>query len=361
MLKRHNLASFEFISQQYDHEVQGGSVIKPLQGKGKINGDATITKPLAKSLSDSKKGIILSHGINPSYSDIDAYNMAACSIDTAIRNAICAGANLNHLAILDNFCWCNSEDSYRLNQLKSAAKACYDYAVAYGTPFISGKDSMFNDFKGFDENGNPIQISIPPTLLISSIGVIENIEKAVSMDVKFAGDLIYALGETFEELGGSEYFAMIGENTHGKKYIGNNAPKVDAVKNKKIYSALNECIKSGIISSCQSIHRGGLGIALAKMSMAGGLGIEVCLENLSGTCLRDDYKFYSETQGRVVLTIAPENKDKFEDLMKSNSFTLIGEVKNNNLFSIIGKNKNKIINTTIEKLLHSYKSTMGDY
>jgi len=178
MLGRLNIASWEFISQQFDHEVQGGSVIKPLQGRGRVNGDATVTRPVL----DSDKGVVISQGICPAYGDIDTYNMAACAIDTAVRNAVAVGANLERLALLDNFCWCSSDEPERLGQLKRTAQACYDYAVAYGTPFISGKDSMFNDFEGFDERGEAIKISVPPTLLISSIGVMEDSRKAVSLD-----------------------------------------------------------------------------------------------------------------------------------------------------------------------------------
>jgi len=190
-----NIAGFSFISQQYDHQVQGFSVLKPLQGRGRINADATVSRPVLSS----QKGVVLSQGLYPRYSDYDAYYMAACSIDTAIRNAVVVGGDVDHIALLDNFCWCSANDPVRLGQLKRAAQACYDYAVVYGTPFISGKDSMFNDFKGFDDEGKPVMISIPPTLLISAIGVIPDVTKCISLDVKLPGDLIYILGETHED------------------------------------------------------------------------------------------------------------------------------------------------------------------
>jgi phosphoribosylformylglycinamidine synthase subunit PurSL len=179
MLSRLNIASFEFISQQFDHEVQSGSILKPLQGKGRVNGETTITRPILSS----EKAIIISQGINPRYSDVDTYAMSACAIDTAIRNAIAAGASIDYMALMDNFCWCSSNETERLGQLKQAVKAASDYSIAFGTPFISGKDSMFNDFKGYDENNNPTKISIPPTLLVSSIGVM-NSNNAVSIDAK---------------------------------------------------------------------------------------------------------------------------------------------------------------------------------
>ena len=162
-----------------------------MQGVGRVNGDATIVKPIL----DSNKGVILSHGINPSYSDIDTFHMATSAIDTAVRNAISVGASLEQIALLDNFCWCSSNEPERLGQLKRAVMASHNIAVAYGTPFISGKDSMFNDFKGFNENGKPIKISIPPTLLASSIAVINDIKKVVSLDAKIPGDFVYILGK----------------------------------------------------------------------------------------------------------------------------------------------------------------------
>ncbi|MFA6991807.1 MAG: AIR synthase-related protein, partial [Candidatus Gracilibacteria bacterium] len=156
-LERPNLSSYDFISYQFDHTVQGDAVLGPLQGKGKVNANASVTKPFP----ESEKGIICSQALHPNYADIDTYHMAACSIDEAIRNAIAIGGTLDHLALMDNFCWSNSNDPERLGQLKAAAQACYDYATKYGTPFISGKDSMFNDFSGYDKDGKPIKISVP--------------------------------------------------------------------------------------------------------------------------------------------------------------------------------------------------------
>ncbi|MFH1588597.1 MAG: AIR synthase-related protein [Candidatus Diapherotrites archaeon] len=357
MISRLNIAGNEFISMQYDHEVQGGSVIKPLQGKGRVNGEATVTRPLL----NSDKAVVLSQALNPSYSDIDTYHMSACAIDSAIRNAVAAGANLDNLALLDNFCWCSSDEMQKLGELKSAVKACYDYAVIYGTPFISGKDSMFNDFKGFDEKGNSVKISVPPTLLISSIGVIENALKSVSIDFKFSGDLIYILGETFNEMGATEFYAMKGEKLIGKKFIGNNVPKVDAEKNKKLYNALSKCIEKELIASAKSVHLGGLGIALAKSAMAGMLGAEISLENMPGKISRNDYALFSESQGRILVSIAPENKEEFEFLMKGNEFTLIGKAMEGNEFIVKGLNGEKIVNTKVSELLKDYKKTFEGY
>ncbi|MBI5123574.1 phosphoribosylformylglycinamidine synthase, partial [Candidatus Roizmanbacteria bacterium] len=315
MLSRPNITCFEFISKQYDHEVQGSSVIKPLQGKGRVNSETTVVKPIF----DSSQAIALSQGLYPSYSEINSYQMAGASIDTAVRNLVAAGIDIDKIALLDNFCWCSSNDPQRLYQLKKATQACYDFAKIYETPFISGKDSMFNDFKGYDEKGNPIKISIPPTLLISSIGIIEDVLKIISIDIKFPGDLIYILGETKDELGGSEYFSM-------HKSIGNNIPKVNASKNKKTYQAFYQAAKKNLISSAISITRGGLGVALAKTFLAGKLGIEVSLDNLPGQISRNDFALFSESQGRLLVTVHPKNKKMFEKILKGNYFKEIGTV-----------------------------------
>lgn len=349
MLKRLNIASFEFISMQYDHEVQAGSVLKPLQGRGRVNADATVTRPLLSS----QNGVVISQGINPTYSDIDTYHMAACAIDTAIRNAVATGADIDYLALMDNFCWCQSLDPHRLGQLKRATKACYDYSVRYGTPFISGKDSMFNDFKGFDEKGNPVNISIPPTLLISSLGVVNDCTKTVSMDLKFVGDLIYILGETNKEMGGSEYFNAF-------NYTSNTVPKVNAQKNKKTYKALYRCIQREIITSSISVSRGGLGIALAKTAIAGMLGVDISLTNLPGEVKQDDFALFSESQGRIVVSINPKNKKQFEKLMKNIPHSLLGLVTLK-VFKIRGLKNNTIVQTDIKDLLKLYKLPFKNY
>ncbi|MBI3485679.1 phosphoribosylformylglycinamidine synthase [Candidatus Daviesbacteria bacterium] len=350
MLSRLNITSFEFISQQYDHEVQGESVLKPLQGKGRVNGEATISRVVL----DSDQGVVLSQGLYPSYSEIDSYHMAASSIDSAIRNAVCVGANLEKLALLDNFCWCSSDDPERLYQLKMAAKACYDYAVAFRTPFISGKDSMFNDFKGFDERGESVKISVPPTLLISSIGIIDDIKKAVSLDLKFPGDLIYILGETFDELAGSELYFMLNQS-------GGNIPKVNAKVNLKLYQSLQKAIEQELVASAQSVNRGGLIIALAKTALAGKLGLEIDLKKLPGVVKKDDIALFSESQGRIVVSVSPENSKKFEKIMNGNNFNLIGEVRGDNQFKVMGISGKAIIETDLEILEKAYKKTFNDY
>ena len=357
MIARQNIASYEYIPMQYDHEVQGGSVVKPIVGKGRVIGDATVTRPVI----ESERGVVLSYGYNPSYSDIDTYQMAANAIDSAIRNAVSVGADPASLALLDNFCWCSSYDPVRLSQLLEAARSCYDYAIAYGTPFISGKDSMFNDFSGYDELGNKVRISIPPTLLVSAIGVLEDSKKAVTPDAKFEGDLVYIIGDTFEEMGGSEFYAMKGEEIRGSPFVGNTVPKVDAKKNLLAYSRISKAISEGLIASVQPIGRGGIAIALAKSTMAGRLGMQIQSDKVPGKWKRMDFMLFSESSGRLVATVSEKNAKSFEQTLGKVQFARIGIVTKEPILAISDKTGKKVVKIQVDGLLASYKSTFAGY
>ncbi len=318
MLSGPNVGSIAFVSQQYDHEVQGTSVTKPLHGRGRVNADAAVLQPLP----DSEKGIVLSHGYTPWYSVIDTYAMAAAAIDTAVRNSIAAGASRDYLAILDNFCWSSSETPERLYELKRAAKACYDVAVAYGTPFISGKDSMFNDFRGYTEDGKLIHIAALPTLLVSAIGVIPDVEESMTIDFKCVGDLVYVIGETHDELGASEYFQISGftKSRYGK------VPVVDIKKNAKVYDAVSRAIQKGFVASAIGVGRGGLAVALSKSAIAGQLGTQVDLTKLPGNAETPEAILFSESQGRFVVSVPRSVQKEFENMFKGIALSNVGEV-----------------------------------
>ncbi|HQG96384.1 MAG TPA: AIR synthase-related protein, partial [Smithellaceae bacterium] len=229
MLSRLNICSKESVVRQYDHEVQGGSVVKPLVG---ICNDGPSDAAVIRPLFDSMEGVVVAHGICPRYSDIDAYWMTACVIDEAVRNAVAVGVDPDHLAGLDNFCWCDPVQSektpdghFKLAQLVRANMAIFDITTVYGVPCISGKDSMKNDY-----SIGRTKISVPPTLLYSVIGKIPDVRQAVTMDAKRPQDLVYILGETRDELGGSEWFAKQGA-------IGNKVPQVEAKTAMKLYRA----------------------------------------------------------------------------------------------------------------------------
>lgn len=338
-----NICSKEFISSQYDHNVQGSAVLGPLQGKGRVYAETSITKPVLTS----PKGVVLSQGVFPRYSDIDTGAMAAAGLDMAVRNAVAAGVDLNQLALLDNFCWCSSDEPERLGQLKRAVEVIYDMAVKYNTPFISGKDSMFNDFKGYDENGNAVKISAPPTLLISSIGVIPNVLNSISLAPKASGDSVYLLGETKDELGASEYYAL-------KGLLGNNVPETDAHQNLRLYKLYARASRDRLIASALAVGYGGLAAALAKKAIAGQTGLEI---DLSSFDLRTDKILFSESTGRILVTVSPQNKKAFEK--NFNGFEqchYIGSVSHSENLMI--RNSASI---AVKDLEHAYKATLKDY
>ena len=319
LLGRLNICSKESVIRRYDHEVQAGTVIKPLVGVANDGpSDAAVFRPLF----DSFEGIVVSHGICPSYSDIDTYHMMACAIDEGLRNFVAVGGNIEHVAGLDNFCWCDPvlsektpDGEYKAAQLVRANKALYDYCVAMGVPLISGKDSMKNDYQIGDT-----KISIPPTVLFSVIGKIEDVRQAVSMDVKRPGDLVYLLGVTRDECGGSEYYSSRG-------VLGRNVPKVDAAVALARYKAVNAAQRSGLIRSCHDLSDGGLGVALAEKAFAGGFGIQADLGKVAVEgALRADTLLFSESQSRLLVTVRPEHQAAFEALFADQTVSLIGEV-----------------------------------
>ncbi len=351
MLSRLNIASKESMIRQYDHEVQGGSVIKPLVGRFNDGpSDAAVWRPILSSL----EGIVISNGICPRYGDIDTYHMMGCAIDEAIRNNVAVGGNPDRIAALDNFCWPDPVQSektpdgeYKLAQLVRANQALYDYCRAYNVPLISGKDSMKNDYLI-----GGLKISIPPTVLISAVGKIDDLTKAITMDAKRPGDLVYVLGETFDELGGSEYLAS-------KGFIGNQVPRVDAKKALALYRKLYRAIQEGLIRSCHDCSDGGLGVALAETAFAGGLGMEIDLRKIPCSGLeRNDLLLFSESQSRFVVTIDPSKKRGFETLLGDAVRGRIGAVLASETFRIIGLHGRPVIEANIYDLKEAWQKPL---
>jgi phosphoribosylformylglycinamidine synthase len=303
---------------------------------------------------DSYEGVVVANGICPRYSDIDAYHMAACAIDEAVRNAVAVGGTLERLAGLDNFCWCDPvqsektpDGSYKLAQLVRANLALYDYTRIYGVPCISGKDSMKNDYQIGET-----KISIPPTLLFSVIGRIEDVRKAVTMDAKRAGDLVYALGETKREMGGSEWYAM-----HG--CVGNDVPKVNGERAMALYRTLSKAIREGLVASCHDCSDGGLGVALAETAFSGGLGMNVDLAAVCASGItRDDEMLFSESQSRFVVTVRPEKKAAFEAMLAGSAFACIGTVTAEGLFRVKGLGGSVIVEEKIGDLKEAWQQTL---
>ena len=351
MLARLNICSKEYVVRQYDHEVQGGSVVKPLTGAENDGpSDAAVIRPLL----DSMEGLVLAHGICPRYSDIDTYHMVACAMDEAIRNAVAVGADLEQMAGLDNFCWCDPilsektpDGPYKLAQLVRANQALAAYALAFGVPCISGKDSMKNDYMV-----GSVKISIPPTLLFSVVAKIQDVSKAVTMDAKKPGDLVYLLGTTYDELGGSEYAARLG-------FVGNRVPKVDADKALGRYRALHQAIQQGLVASAHDLSDGGLAVAAAETAFAGNLGLDLDLGLVvSEGVLRDDVLLFSESASRLLVTVTPADADAFEQIMAGAGCSRIGTVTSEPVLRISGLNGETVLVERLEDLKKSWQATL---
>ena len=338
LLAAPNITSKESVIRTYDHEVKGNTALKPLQGEYAGPNDAAVLKPL----DDSWKGLTISCGMNPNYGKIDAYWMAASAIDEAVRNNVAVGGR--RIALLDNFTWGNPEKPERLGSLVRACEACYDFSVAFKAPFISGKDSLYNE--------SPLG-PVTPTLLITAVGVIPNIQSTTSMDLKAPGNLLYIVGETFNELGGSEYYKL-------KGFLGASVPKVRGAKAKRTFKAVTKAIDEGMVKSCHDLSEGGLAVAAAEMAFAGGYGLELDLRKVPGRELvRNDFVLFSESNSRFLIEVAEADSEDFEGLMKGKVCALIGKVTKEQKLIVHGLNGKVVVDATLESLRRSWKQTLS--
>jgi phosphoribosylformylglycinamidine (FGAM) synthase-like enzyme len=338
LLSSPNIASKESVVRSYDHEVKGNTTLKPLQGEHAGPNDASIIKPL----DNSWRGVSISCGMNPNYGKIDPYWMAASVVDEALRNNIAVGGS--RIALLDNFVWGNPEKPERLGSLVKACEACYDMAKAFKTPFISGKDSLYNE--------SPLG-PVTPTLLITAIGIVSDIRSAVSMDFKAPGNLIYIVGKTYPELGGSEYYKL-------KGHLGKSVPKVRAAKAKKTFKAISKAIDKGLVKSCHDLSEGGLAIAVSEMALASGYGVEMQLKKVpSKEVERNDFVLFSESNSRFLVEIDAQDKSEFEKTMKGKSFAEIGRVTKHPQLKINGLNGTTIIDAPVDDISSAWKRTLS--
>lgn len=358
MLKRPNLCARNWIARQYDHEVQGGSVIKPLVGRQKdVPTDAAVVRPVL----ESQRGIAVSQSLVPFYSKIDTYHMTSAVIDEAVRKVLAVGGNPDHLGGVDNFCWPtieyhpvqNPDGKYKAAQLVRANWALRDYCLAYGIPLLSGKDSMYVDGNLEGPYGERRKVSGLPTLLFTATSVIEDISGCVTMDAKFPGDAVYVLGETQNELGGSEFYQMLNET-------GCHVPVVNAERLLPRYRALYQAVSEGLVASCHAVTRGGLAVHLAWVAMAGELGMEMDLSGLpGGQGLTTTQMLYSETCGRFIITVAPENQKRFETVCSINAGR-IGVTTEAPYLCIKDAHDRRVIRENVFGLKQSWKKRFGD-
>lgn len=350
MLGTLNICSKEYIIRQYDHEVRGGSVIKPLVGVQRDGpADAAVIRPVL----ESDAGLVLSHGICPKFSDYDTYWMMANAMDEAIRNAVAVGADPSRLAGVDNFCWCdpvqsekNPDGHYKLAQLVRACKALEHFSLAFGVPCISGKDSMKNDY-----TGGGTKISIPPTMLFSVMGTIANVACAQSSDFKKAGDPIYLLGGTWREMGGSEAATEL-------NIRGGRVPHVHAASALQRYHSLHRALSERAVSACHDLSDGGFAVALAEMCLGGRLGAQVDVTRIPAF---DDMNLtellYSESASRLLLTVKPPQIPLFEALCGAGLCTRIGQVTADSTLTLTSGDS-LICAEKVEDLAVAFKKTL---
>ncbi len=359
MLARPNVASKEWIIRQYDHEVQGTSVIKPLVGADRdMNSDAAVIRPLL----NSRRGLAFAQAMLPTYSVIDAYHMTACVMDEAVRRLIAVGGDPSHMGGVDNFCWPNiqyhPEDNpdgrFKAGQLVRSCKALRDICLAYEIPLLSGKDSMYVDGRLPGRYGETHKVSALESVQFSVIGVVNDVEKCVSMDAKAPGDLVYVLGATRNELGASEYYAHFG-------YVGLNVPQVDPEAFLPLYNKLSKAVEAEMVASIRGVYRGGLGVHLAMVAMGGNLGMSVDLESVpTPESLRNDRILFSESAGRFIVTVDPADREAFEDLLAGEDTACIGQVTEAPSLRINGAEGEALINLPVAELKAAWKRPFGD-
>jgi len=338
LLSSPNIRSKESVIRSYDHEVKGNTVLKPLHGYYGGPNDAAIIKPLE----DSWKGIAISCGMNPNYGKIDVYWMAASAIDEAIRNNIAVGGR--KIALLDNFTWGNPEKPERLGSLIRACEACYDFAKAFKTPFISGKDSLYNE--------SPLG-PVTPTLLVTALGIVPDVRLAVSMDTKEPNNSIYIVGQTFKELGGSEYYKL-------KGFIGKSVPEVRLNPARNTFSSITRAIDLGLMKACHDLSEGGLAVAAAETAFAGGYGMDLYLQKVPiKNADRNDFILFSESNSRFLVEVSQKSKGEFEALMRGKVYAEIGKVTKTSRLCIYGLNGEIVVDASLTDLLASWKQTLS--
>ncbi|HUR27169.1 MAG TPA: AIR synthase-related protein, partial [Planctomycetota bacterium] len=319
LLSAPNVASKEWIVRQYDHEVQGRSVLTALVGaRDDGPGDAAVLQPLE----NSRRGLAIGCGANPDQGALDPWAMASASIDEALRNVVAVGGDPERIAILDNFSWGNCQRPENLGALVEASRACYATAKAFGTPFISGKDSLNNEYRAGDTT-----IVIPPTLFVTAVAIVPDIARAVSMDLKEAGNALYLVGMTHAELGGSQYLAQ-------RSLRGGRVPRPDLALAPRRLVALHAALRQGLARACHDLSEGGLAVALAEMAFAGELGATVDLSRVITADLTADHdrtatQLYSESCTRFLVEVRPEDTQRFEKLLAEHDVARIGTVSEN--------------------------------
>ncbi len=335
------VCSKEWVIRQYDHEVQGGSAVKPLTGIAEDGpSDAAVVAPVL----GSTVGLAVGNGLAPRFADLDPRAAAACAIDEAVRNVVAVGGDPARTAILDNFCWGNVRDPEMLGALVRTAEACRDVALAYGTPFVSGKDSLNNEYRS-----GARRISIPHTLLVSSLARVPDVTKCATMDLKEPGNELYLVGVTKDELGGSHYHLVTNA-------AGGTVPMPDLALAPKLFAAVHRAIAGGLVRACHDLSEGGLAVAAAEMAFAGGVGADLALANLGD--LSDTVKLFSESPSRFLLEVRPAASAAVRELFAGLPLAKVGATVAEPRLRIAGSNGEWLVWAKLAELKDSWQKPL---
>ncbi|HKV58080.1 MAG TPA: AIR synthase-related protein, partial [Ktedonobacteraceae bacterium] len=401
LLKHPTIGSKEAVVRRYDHEVQGATVLKPLVGRaGNGPGDAAILQPILDERSNA--GIVLSNGINPLYGQFDPYWMAMNAVDEALRNLTAVGGDTERAAILDNFCWGNPSDPAQLGMLVRAVKGCHDAATGFGVPFISGKDSLNNEYRADGQ-----RLPVIPTLLISALGIIDNTAQSVDMSLKQPDNLLYLIGKTHNELAGSHYLEVSLDGSvdrteasprsvhfvpgtdsmpvilseaknplhhskilrfaqndrHGGSELDTTVPHINITVARNTMNAVGKAIRGGLALSCHDLSEGGLAVAAAEMALAGLLGLSIDIGQVASESL--DYPdellatilLFSESASRFLLEVAPQQREAFEAHMRAHNvhdIACLGSVTENARFQVYARER-VLIDVAVDELQAAWK------
>jgi len=378
--------SKEAIVRQYDHEVQGGALVKPFLGAANAGpSDAAVLAPLdalqravagsqSAVNSDPVRGVALAVGANPFYTALDPYCMAWAAVDEAMRNAVAVGADPDQVSLLDNFSWGNPNLPDRLGSLVRCVQGCYDAAVAFGAPFISGKDSLNNEYTGADGQKH----AIPGTLVVSALAMVPDVDRTVTMDLKQSGDWLYMVGLTRGELGGSalerrfgvgeshphpQPLSLGGRGGEAAPLPVGEGPGVRVAPQPpdnalQIYRALHQAIAAGLVLACHDCSEGGLAVAAAEMALAGGLGLELRLADVprSAAAAHDAAIAFSESLGRLLVEVRPSASDRFEALLAGHPMARIGRVREDDRIVITGLDGQPVIATGLAAVEQAWRN-----
>ena len=337
LLKAPNIASKEAVVRTYDTEVQGNTMVKPFQYPNSGPNDAAVLRPIM----NSERGLVISCGYNPRFARLDTYWMAAAAIDEAVRNNVAAGGR--RIALLDNFAWGDADNAENLAHLVSAAKACYDIAKGLETPFISGKDSLYNETSLGD---------ILPTLVITALGIVPELSRSMSADFKKEGNHVYLIGETKPELGGSEYFML-------KGLPGGDVPKLDPLKAAALYKTVNRLTDQQYVRACHDISQGGLAVSLAEMCFARGFGAQLSFaDEAVDTHPKIVSELFSETNSRFLMEVENGEQDKFEKMLRGFPYTRLGVVTKDRI-QMSSESGKRFADVSTQDCFLAWKSTFG--